>query len=237
MLLRVSGRNRVAEILLQAKVIDDLQLRSALGYLSQWGGRLAHAVTEKRFATEDEVVAALGAALRLEPIHLANIPRDAAALARLDADYCRDKGVFPVALKDGGRTLLLAMADPTDDGVAEAVSHRGRARITVALAGELQIRAAIDRLYLGREAAVGPARAPARKAPEPEPPPEIPPEAQAPVAAPRPTVLGAEALARLQSIVQNQQRSGQILQALTELLLEKGCLTPADLSGRLKPPV
>jgi hypothetical protein len=232
MLFRVSGRNRIAEILLKAGLIDDLQLRSAMGYLSQWGGRLGHALIEKRFATEDDVVSALSQALHLEPIRLGSIPRDAAALAKLDAEFCRDKAVFPVALRDGGRTLLLAMADPTDQTLADEVAHFAHVRVTVALAGEQQIRAAIERLYHGRERAQPP-QAPPRPAP---PVPEAPETAPAPPSDSPSAGFGPQELAQLQSLVENQEKSGRILRALTELLVEKGYLPPTELSGIVKPP-
>jgi hypothetical protein len=226
MLFRVSGRNRIAEILLQAGLIDDLQLRSAMGYLNQWGGRLGHALIEKRFATEDDVVAALSQALHLEPMRLGSIPRDAAALAKLGAEFCKDKAVFPVALRDGGRTLLLAMADPTDQALAEEVSHLAHVRVTVALAGEQQIRAAIERLYHGREMA-SPPKAPSQLTPPVPEPPDAPPEVPAPSVS---TGFGPRELAQLQSLAENQEKSGRILRALRELLVEKGYLPPTPLS-------
>src|SRR5579863_9253599 len=99
MLLRMAGRNRVAEILMQAGLIDELQLRSALGHLNQWGGRLGHALVEKQFTSEEAVVDALASALHAERMMLGSLARDAAALGKLDPEFCRERGVFPVHVR------------------------------------------------------------------------------------------------------------------------------------------
>jgi hypothetical protein len=143
---------RNGEILLRAGLIDQLQLRSAMAHQQQWGGRLAHIVVEKRFAREDAVVDALSRALNVPRVELANVEKDAAALAKIDAQYAREKAVFPCALKDGGKTLWIAMADPTDIPTIDDLSLRTRARIRPVIAGEGEIMAAIDLHYLGKSA-------------------------------------------------------------------------------------
>lgn len=250
MLLRMAGRNRVAEILMQAGLIDELQLRSALGHLNQWGGRLGHALVEKQFASEEAVVDALAAALHAERLMLGSLARDAAALSKLDAEFCRDKGVFPVHVRDGGKTLLLAMADPTDGEAIQDVTRRTRMRVVPGIAGEGEIRAAIDRLYLGKEPAPRPpSKVSMNRVPEsPRPGPPVLQPARAANPAPAaaagdaldelldagPASFDEEAMARLRSIIDNQQKSGRILRALTELLVEKGQISAAELAARNK---
>jgi hypothetical protein len=246
----MAGRNRIDEILLQAGVVDDLQLRSALAQQAQWGGRIAHILVERKFATEDAVVDALAQALKVQRVRPAGLPKDGGALAKLDADFCQEKGVFPVAMRDSGKTLLLAMADPTDLELVDAINHRARARISVAIAGEGEIRAAIDRHYRNREPAAQRrsfASVPADPAPE-RPAHSVPAPSTGP--APESThdvldgLLGAPATATagftreelewLRSVAENQDKSGKVLRALTELLIEKGYLSAKDLGTRSK---
>src|SRR6185312_1436333 len=127
---------RVAEYLLKAKVIDEFQMKSALAHQAQWGQRLTRVFNEMRLAPENKVVAALAHALKLQPVDLSAIPPDLAALKKLDADYCMEKGVFPCALKDQGKTLFLAMCDPTDFATTDEVEKKTRCRLKLLVAGE-----------------------------------------------------------------------------------------------------
>ncbi|HYO71337.1 MAG TPA: hypothetical protein VEU33_35190, partial [Archangium sp.] len=43
-------RNRIGEILVKARVIDEMQLRSALAQHDQWGGRLSRIITDMGIA-------------------------------------------------------------------------------------------------------------------------------------------------------------------------------------------
>jgi len=144
---------KIGDILLKAKVIDQLQLRSALAPQSQWGGRLPAVIVEKRFARADVVVAAISKALGLPRVDLTKVEKDSAALAKVDATFCQENAVFPCALKDGGKTLWVAMADPTDIPTVDALALKTRARIKPVVSGEAEIMAAIDLHYLGRESA------------------------------------------------------------------------------------
>jgi hypothetical protein len=242
------GPHRIAEILVAAGVVDDMQLRSAQAQRDQWGGRLPHVLVERHFATEEAVVTALAAGLGVPRIQLRDKPKDPKALAKLDAAYCKEKGVFPVELKDNGKVLLLAMADPTDLVLVDDLTPRVRARITVMLAGEGEILAAVDRHYLGREVTAPPPRfkgatslgeAPGEQFKVTDlsgstrlgiaPPVPAAPVASAPDALDELLGTGTEPLSeeertRLDGIAVNQEKASAILRALTELLTEKGLL-------------
>jgi hypothetical protein len=141
--------SRIADILVRAKLIDELQLRSAHAHQQQWGGRLPHIVVEKRFSREEKVVDAIADAMHLPKVDLEQVEHDPAALAKLDAEFCQTNGVFPCALKDSGKTLWLSMSDPTDVPVVDQVSFKARVRIKIVVSSERQIQAAIKRFYLG----------------------------------------------------------------------------------------
>ncbi|HEY3446337.1 MAG TPA: hypothetical protein VGK67_08220 [Myxococcales bacterium] len=141
--------SRIADILHRAKVIDDLQLRSAGAHQAQWGGRFPTIVIEKKFASEEKVVEAISQAMRLPKVDLANVEADPAAVAKLDADFCKVNAVFPCALKDNGKTLWLAMVDPTNLPVVDEVALKTKTRINLVVASEKQVQAAIKRGYYG----------------------------------------------------------------------------------------
>jgi len=144
-------RNRIGELLVKAKVIDELQLRSALARHDQWGGRLSRVITDMGLAKEETVLAAIAQATGTQRMTLGHLTRDAGALAKVDITTAENKGVFPVALKDNGKTLVLAMADPTDLNTVDQISARARARVVVVIASDREIEHAILRHYRGQE--------------------------------------------------------------------------------------
>lgn len=145
------SRNRIGEILVKARVIDDLQLRSALATQDQWGGRLSRIVADLGLASEETIAEAICQGMGMQRVQLGNITRDAGALARVDVALAEQKGIFPVGLKDNGKTLVLAMADPTDLATIDQVAAKSRARVVVMVASEREIQHAILRHYRNQE--------------------------------------------------------------------------------------
>ncbi len=144
-------RNRIGELLVKARVIDELQLRSALARHDQWGGRLSRVVTDMGLAKEETVILAIAQGTGTQRLHLGNVTKDAGALAKVDVTMAEQKGIFPVALKDNGKTLVLAMADPTDLNTVDQVVARSRTRVVVVVASDVEIEHAILRHYRGQE--------------------------------------------------------------------------------------
>ncbi len=147
----MQSASRVGDILLKARLVDELQLRSALSRQAQWGGRLGKHVTELGFVRESAVAEAIATSQGLQRFELGAVPRDAAALAKVDVQVAEEKGVFPMALRDNGKTLWLAMADPTDLETVDNIVARTGCRIRVGVAGEKEIIAAIYRHYRNQE--------------------------------------------------------------------------------------
>ncbi|MFP2907368.1 hypothetical protein ACLESD_20440, partial [Pyxidicoccus sp. 3LFB2] len=147
------SRNRIGEILVKARVIDELQLRSALATQDQWGGRLSRIVADLGLASEETIAEAICQGMGMQRVQLGNITRDAGALARVDVSLAEQKGIFPVGLKDNGKTLVLAMADPSDLSTIDQVAAKSRARVVVMVASEREIEHAILRHYRNQEPA------------------------------------------------------------------------------------
>jgi hypothetical protein len=146
-------RNRIGDILVKARVIDELQLRSALANQEQWGGRVSRIVAELGLASEDTITQAISQGLGMPRASLGNLTKDPAALSKVDVSLAEQKGIFPIALKDGGKTLMLAMADPTDLTTIDQVVAKTRARVVPMVAGEREIQIAILRHYRNMEPA------------------------------------------------------------------------------------
>lgn len=146
-------RNRIGEILVKARVIDEMQLRSALAQHDQWGGRLSRIITDMGLAREDTITEAIAQGLGVQRVQLGTA-KDPGALAKLDVGLAEQKGVFPVSLRDNGKTLVLAMADPTDLQTIDQVAARSRTRVIPVVAGDREIQNAILRHYRNQDPAV-----------------------------------------------------------------------------------
>jgi hypothetical protein len=68
--------------------------------------------------------------------------------------FAEQKGVFPVSLRDNGKTLVLAMADPTDLQTIDQVAARSRTRVVPVVAGDREIQNAILRHYRNQDPSV-----------------------------------------------------------------------------------
>jgi hypothetical protein len=138
---------RLRDQLLKAQVIDELQMRSAIAHLEQWGGRLPAVLVEMGFCDEEELTTRLGEVLRLPTMHLGMVHHDKAAISKVSPDFCEEHGVFPVSLQ--GHTAVVAMADPTEVDTIDTLAAKLGARVQVVLASETEIRNAINRHYRG----------------------------------------------------------------------------------------
>ncbi len=147
----MSSRSRVGDFLLRANVIDDLQLRSALAQHAQWGGRLGKVIADMGLVDEDDIAQAISMAMKV-PREQVGAARDPGALAKLDAAFCEQHAVFPVRLDNNGKSLVLAMADPSDLEVMDMAAGRARSRVKVVVASETEIMSAIARCYRGADA-------------------------------------------------------------------------------------
>ncbi|WNG23959.1 general secretion pathway protein GspE [Cystobacter fuscus] len=148
-------RNRIGEILVKARVLDEMQLRSALAQHDQWGGRLSRIISDMGIASEETLTQAIAEGFGMQRVQLGTA-RDAGALARLDVHLAEQKGIFPVSLRDNGKTLVLAMADPSDLATIDQVAALSRTRVIPMVAGDQEIQNAIQRHYRNQEPIVSP---------------------------------------------------------------------------------
>jgi|GEM_PF-1763642 len=107
---------RLGEALVQAGLIDQFQLKSALGQQRRWGGRIGKALIDLGFIDESTLIKFLSEQLKFSAIDLSRskiAPKTYQALPKRIAEKYM---AIPVVIKDtpAKRTLVLAMADPTD---------------------------------------------------------------------------------------------------------------------------
>ena len=138
------------DLLVKMQLLDERQHANVQSRAkSQMGGHVVQQVAEMGYATESTVARAISVELGLPRIDLAVSPPEPAALQLLDARTCADRFVLPVALRENGELLWLAMADPTDQEAITTVSHKANKRVRPAVAGPTEILRAVRQLYGG----------------------------------------------------------------------------------------
>jgi hypothetical protein len=141
---------RIGTVLVQAGLIDELQLRSAQSHQQKWGGRMARILVELGFTREDRLADALSAAFGAPRVKLATLSPDRDALGKLDAAFCEQRNVFPCAVRENGKVLFVAVDDPTDLELLDGIGLRADVpRVKPVVAGFDEIQVAILRWYRG----------------------------------------------------------------------------------------
>ncbi len=138
----------IIELLQKVQLIDDRAHEAVLSRAkSRSGGHIVQQVAELGFATESTIARAISVELALPRIDLQMTPPEQAAVALLDARTCAERFVLPVALRENGELLWLAMADPTDQDSIGVVARRTHKRVRPAVAGPSEILRAVRQLY------------------------------------------------------------------------------------------
>ena len=138
----------ILDLLQKVQLIDDRAHDAVMSRTrSRSGGHIVQQVAELGLATESSIARAISVELGLPRIDLQMTPPEAAALNLLDARICADRFVLPVALRENGELLWLAMADPTDQDSIAVVRQRTHKRVRPAVAGPSEILRAVRQCY------------------------------------------------------------------------------------------
>src|SRR6267143_3926074 len=143
-------RIRIGDLLVKAGVITDLQLKAALAEQSQWGGKLGDILVRMEFITEEVLVRALSKQTGIARADLGG-EANQTAIKHVPAETAEEFNLVPLALKDEGRMLVVAMSDPGNVMVTDHLRSLTGCRIEAQLAGASAIRGAIARWYRGEE--------------------------------------------------------------------------------------
>ena len=123
-------RRRIGELLVDAAVIDDDQLREALS-VSPPGERLGQTLIRLGMVDELEVAHALASQLGIEVVDLTGAMPQPTAVDRVPSRLAERHQLVPLTLEDG--VLTVAMADPADvvavDDVRVVAGVRGVRRL------------------------------------------------------------------------------------------------------------
>ncbi|MDJ0838140.1 MAG: hypothetical protein QNK37_16610 [Acidobacteriota bacterium] len=147
---------RLGEMLVEANLITEAQLRGALGRQQRWGGRLGANLIKLGNISEHDLLRFLAAQTGIREMDISGI-QVLPHIIKMVPEKVADKySVMPIAMKDA-HTLMVACADPTDLSALDHLSFVTGHKIEPVIASHTQILAAINKFYRGGRA----------KAPEP----------------------------------------------------------------------
>lgn len=246
------ARRKLGEMLLEAGVIDEAQLRSALADQRRWGRTLGRTLVEMRLITEEALVGVLAQQFGVPSIDLERYDIPPRVLELVPAELARASRVLPFG--QTGRFLDVAMADPQNLGVIDELRIRTQLNIRPYLCGPQQIERTLARYYgdgVSLELSIPfepPDTIEPVAAPEPAPrhakpsrdreglrqfPRTIPP----PLASAPPDIQRDAEIASLQHRISKLEglvaRDEEVLRKLLALLVDKGLATRDEIVERL----
>ncbi len=152
--------NRLGEMLLEAGLIDQFQLESALSMQRNLGGRIGSALVKLGYLPEETILEFLETQAKYARISLRDLELSAELMEILPLERMLERVVVPVELRKIGneKALRVAMTDPTNLPLIEELQFSTGCRILPVVAGEEEIIAAINRnLPAADEDLAGPA--------------------------------------------------------------------------------
>jgi hypothetical protein len=140
---------KLGELLLELGLIDEFQLRAALSEQARWGGRVGSIMIKKGFVSEKDMLAVIEKQYGLSAISLDSLEKPSdEVLKMVGMDVARKFGICPVGLE--GKTLLIAITDPTDLKAIDDIGFSLGVRVKPLLALESDIMRAIGIYYEGK---------------------------------------------------------------------------------------
>ncbi len=137
--------DRLGDLLIREGLITKEQLDKALQEQKSNGQRLGYNLVKMGFVQETEITKMLARQYRMPAVDLARFEVDPKICKLIPADVALKHLVLP--LKREGRTLTVAMADPTNLSVLDDLKFITRYDIFPVIAGEYTLRTALDKNY------------------------------------------------------------------------------------------
>lgn len=149
-------RMRIGDMLVRAKLIDEMQLNAALAQQRQWGGKLGDILVDQGFLDEMMLWLGLSKQLDVPLVQLPDVVVTPDLLRLVPVDTCEKLEIFPVARDD--RTLTIATSDPNNIGALDEVAFRTGLKVKTVLAPHREVLWATRYYYRGERRPCPPPR-------------------------------------------------------------------------------
>jgi hypothetical protein len=235
--------SKLGDMLLEARLITEKQLSSALEYQKEIGGKLGVILVKLNFIKEKRLVEFISQQQKIPVINLSEHQPDPALMRLIPKEFAEKHELLPVSRE--GNTLTVVTPDPMDYPSIDELAFTTGLKIQTVLATRSEVAKALQGFYysntgLGKRAAAA-AAAVTRPKRATDTPAEPPPSAAAPEggasakrgrAAHVPGALSVDLGAPLEPR-QLEVNSDRLARALAGLLVEKNVITLSELMERV----
>ena len=250
---------RLGDLLVKAKVVSESQLKAALAEQQKWGGRLGEILVRMSLVTEDMLVKALSKQLNVPAVNLEAVQGIPAHVrAKIPPDIARDLVALPLQLREEGKALMVAMAEPQNLKHLDTLRSVSRLKVIPQIAGRQAIARAFARFYDGSgdlddvegsfklvdsqghtiiksaEEIAAKKQTERKATKENIPLPRTASLADVPASGPATSLTGKTPAETLKAIEDAQRKEVGALKAMVELLIEKGVFTRDEYLAKVK---
>lgn len=136
---------RLGNLLVQEKIITQLQLQTAMEKVRESGHRLGSVLAKLGYVSEDDVASFVSRQYGIPAINLAYFDIDPTVVKLIPVDTAKRYQVLP--LSRVGATLTLAMVDPTNVFALDDIHFMTGLKVEPVVASEAAVMERIDKLY------------------------------------------------------------------------------------------
>jgi type IV pilus assembly protein PilB len=146
------AQDRLGDLFVREGLITSEQLQDALADSKETGARLGYCLVKLGFVDEDELTRMLARQYRVPAVDLGKVKVDEKTIRLISNELAYKHLVLP--LRRVGRTLTVAMANPTDMGAIDDLKFITRHEIEPVIVGEYTLRKHLEQYYEIAEDAV-----------------------------------------------------------------------------------
>ena len=136
---------RLGDLFVREGLITDEQLKEGLAEAKTSGTRIGYALVKLGFVAEEELTRMLAKQYRVPAVDLDKVNVDAKILKLISADVAQKHLVLP--LRRVGRTLTVAMTNPTDFSAIDDLKFITKLDIEPVIVGEYTLRKHLESYY------------------------------------------------------------------------------------------
>jgi len=137
--------NRLGELLVRNKLIDQQQLTKALEEQKASGGRLGASLVKLDFLKEEDLAAFLSRQYGVPSINLSEFEIDESVIKLVPSEVVQKYQLIPI--NRAGSTLIVAMADPSNIFAIDDIKFMTGYNVEIVVSAENSIKSAIDKYY------------------------------------------------------------------------------------------
>jgi len=138
-------QDRLGDLFVREGLITEEQLQAALTEAKQTKTRIGYALVKLDFVKEDELTRALAKQFRVPAVDLDKVTIEEKILRLIPEEIALKHRVLP--LRKVGRTLTVAMANPTDVGALDNLKFITRFEIEPVIVGEYTLQKHLEEYY------------------------------------------------------------------------------------------